>query len=140
MPRLCLHVFKTCGDIYPGHAKGSPKLDHNCKPKTETVIPKGGYCRDGTLRAGDDRHECGCRLLPGAGRFLKQVWFCSWFSFLGSPRVLPCGQPWGKTRGEPKKESQEQNQTCFRKRPAPGSSRHRQYWQKSPTRSAPSPS
>ena len=26
-------------------------------------------------------------------------------SLLGSTRVLPCGQPWGKTRGEPNKEA-----------------------------------
>ena len=26
-------------ETYPGHAKGNPKLDHNLKPKTKTVIP-----------------------------------------------------------------------------------------------------
>jgi hypothetical protein len=27
-------------ETYPGHAKGSPKLDHNLKPKTKTIIPE----------------------------------------------------------------------------------------------------
>ncbi len=27
-------------ETYPGHAKGSPKLDYNLKPKTKTIIPE----------------------------------------------------------------------------------------------------